>query len=123
MSEFDYDTYRDQLADTLLDAYRSQVESGTEPHTALTEAVFHAADEWVAHRDGKEAVALLDASPNEPTEWIPYAEGKTDWREVVKAMAFTVARQDAYDVLEDRDYLDEHREPTEKLEEIGSAEA
>lgn len=125
MSEFDYDAYRDQLADTVLDAFEKyHRKPDYDAHDALSEAVFDAADKWMAHEaTGEKATDLLDASRNEPTEWMPHAEGKSDWREVVRAMAFTVVRQDAYDVLEEQGYLDEHRNATEKLKQVGKAEA
>lgn len=117
----EYESYRDTIATHAIDAFPERYDGVTySASDALSEVVFEVADEWLAYdANVSDAMMILQESPNDPDEWEPFAEGKDDWEEIVKAIAFTVIRQDLYDELEERGYLD-NWQPTEKLRAVGT---
>lgn len=112
---FDLESYRDSLVDAGVDAIRDRIDRYDHPSDAVSEVGFEVADEEVSYNPVDHSLAILEESPNEPEEWSHLAEGKDDWREVIRVMAFTVARRDFYEALQERGYIDSSHEPTAKL--------
>jgi len=119
--DFDFWDYRESLLDAGVEWVRMELDRYDHESDAVTDAAFEIADEEVGYSPVSHSLAILEHSPNEPEEWHHMAEGKDDWREVIRTMAFTVVRQDFYDALENEGYLDDHWNPTDKL--TGAQEA
>lgn len=114
--EFDMKTHREELVKDILERFTEYYRDPTnDAQDALTQSIMEVCDDWMYHADADKAMAVLDSSPNEPDDWKPHVRDQGNWRSVVRAMAYTVAKQDAYDALENRGYVDAHWSATEKL--------
>lgn len=117
--DFDIENYRETLLEntlTEIEAYAANRE--LDLRDALTEGIFDAVDQWLAFSSTGDKLTVLEESRNDPDEWRPFVNDNSDWESVVSAMAYSVAKQDAYDALEEEGYLDGYWSPTEKLEEF-----
>ena len=113
---FDVEEYRDSLRLTAVEDAKERMDRGYDEHNAITEAVFTAADEWIAFdADVEDYLAVLIESSNEPGDVQPYVQDTGDWREMIQGIAFTVVRQDVWDTLEDTGYVNDAWSPTGKL--------
>lgn len=94
-----YSDYRDRI-NTMADVIEEALED--DPDLYLSELVFEEVDSSRIAMFTHEAIAALKHSDSEPEEWKHLVADDDSWQDVIRAMAFDMARIDLWEELHDR---------------------